>query len=216
MNPTTKKVTTIAMLCALSYIVMAVGRIPIVMFLSYDPKDVIITIGGFIFGPLSAALISLIVSFVEMLSVSDTGPIGLIMNVLATCAFSCTAAYFYKKNHSLKGAVIGLVLGTLSMTAVMLLWNYLITPMYLGYPREAVAAMLVPMFLPFNLLKGGLNAAITMLLYKPVVSGLRKAGLIPPSSHTENAKSRNLGVFLISAFALVTFILFALVLKGVL
>lgn len=216
MNTRTKTITTIAMLCAVSYIAVAVGRIPIVMFLDYEPKDVIITIGGFLFGSLSAALISLIVSFIEMLSISDTGSVGLIMNVLATCAFSCTAAFVYKKNHSLKGAVIGLILGALSMTAVMLLWNYLITPMYLGYPREAVAAMLVPVFLPFNLLKSGLNAAITMLLYKPVVSGLRKAGLIPPSSHTENAKNRNLGVFLISAFALVTFILFALVLKGIL
>ena len=43
-----------------------------------------------------------------MFTVSDTGPIGCIMNVLATCAFCCTAAFVYKKFHTRKGAVIGL------------------------------------------------------------------------------------------------------------
>ena len=47
--------------------------------------------------------------------------------------------------------------------------------------RADVAAMLVPVFLPFNLLKGCLNATITVLLYKPVVQGLRHAHLLPPS-----------------------------------
>ena len=29
------------------------------------------------------------------------------------------------------------------MTIIMLLWNYLITPLYMGYPREAVVEMLL-------------------------------------------------------------------------
>ena len=45
----------------------------------------------------------------------------------------------------------------------------LITPFYMGYPREAVVELLLPAFLPINLIKGGLNAGITMLLYKPIV-----------------------------------------------
>ena len=48
MNNKTKKMTTVAMLCAIAYVVMAVGRIPIVLFLKYDPKDVVITLGGLI------------------------------------------------------------------------------------------------------------------------------------------------------------------------
>lgn len=67
------------------------------------------------------------------------------------------------------------------MTVLMLLWNYLITPLYMHTARADVAAMLVPVFLPFNLLKGCLNATITVLLYKPVVQGLRHAHLLPPS-----------------------------------
>ena len=50
----TKKLTTIGMLCALAYAAVVVGRIPLVLFLKYDPKDVIIVIGGLIFGPLTS------------------------------------------------------------------------------------------------------------------------------------------------------------------
>lgn len=214
MNSKTKKIVIIAMLCAIAYAVMVVGRVPVVLFLKYDPKDVIITIGGFLFGPLTAFLVSVVVSLVEMVSVSDTGIIGCIMNILSTCAFACTAAYIYKKKHTLSGAVIGLAVGCVLMTIVMLLWNYLFTPIYLGYPREAVAEMLLPVFLPFNLLKGGLNMAITLLIYKPIVTGLRKAGLIELSDQKAE-KGKRTGIILISLFLLATCIFFVLVLKGI-
>ena len=106
------------------------------MFLKYDPKDIIITIGGFIFGPLSALLISSVVSLVEMVTLSETGIIGLIMNILSTVCFACTASYIYKKKHNLKGAVTGLVCGIILMVFAMLLWNYLITPLYMNVSRE--------------------------------------------------------------------------------
>jgi len=216
MNNKNKKLSILAMLSAIAYLVMIIGRIPVILFLKYDPKDVIITIGGFIFGPLSSFIISILVSFVEMFTISDTGFIGLVMNILSTCAFACTAAYIYKKNKTLKGAIMGLLTGCISMTAIMLLWNYLITPIYLGYPREAVAKMLIPAFLPFNLLKGGLNAAITMLLYKPLVTVLRKSNLIPESNKKEQQSKINIGVLLISILILLTCILLVLVLNGTL
>ena len=53
MNNKTRKITTIAMLCAITYIVMVVGRIPVVLFLKYDPSDVIVTLGGLIWGPMN-------------------------------------------------------------------------------------------------------------------------------------------------------------------
>lgn len=213
MKTNTKKLTTLAMLSAIAYIIMAVGRVPIVLFLKYEPKDVIITIGGFIFGPLSAFIISVLVSFAEMFTVSDTGFIGFIMNIISTCAFACTAGYIYKRNRTLKGAVYGLITGSFLMTTVMLLWNYLITPIYLGYPREAVAKLLIPAFLPFNLLKGGLNVALTMLLYKPLVNSLRRSNLIPKSSKSNSVKKINFGVILVSGLIIVTCILFILVLN---
>src|SRR5690554_3807038 len=109
MKTQTKKMTTIAMLCAIAYVVMVVGRVPVVLFLKYDPKDIIITIGGFIYGPFTALIISAIVSFLEMFTVSDTGIIGAVMNMLSSCTFACTASYIYKKKHTLMGAVYGLI-----------------------------------------------------------------------------------------------------------
>ena len=215
MKFSTKKLVSIAMLCAVAYVVMMVGRIPIVLFLKYEAKDVIIAIGGFIYGPLTAFIISLIVSVVEMFTVSDTGIIGCVMNILSTCSFACVAAYIYKKNRTLMGAVGGLLAGCLLMVIVMLLWNYLITPIYMGYPREAVAEMLIPVFLPFNLLKGGLNATITMLLYKPVVSALRRGGFVESQDPGHIDRSQKIGVILITVVVLITCIFFALVLKGV-
>ena len=210
MNQKTKKLTMLAMLVALSYVVMLVGRIPMVMFLKYDPKDVIITIGGFIYGPLSAAAISAIVSLVEMVTASDTGFYGLIMNIVSTCSFACTASLIYKKKRTLFGAVSGLIIGCLIMTGVMLLWNYFITPHYLLQPQEVVASMLLPVFLPFNLIKGGLNAAITMLLYKPVVSALRGAKLVEESNNTSTQGKRRfltLGTTLASIFIIICLIM---------
>ena len=77
MNVKAKRITTIAMLCALAYVVMAVGRVPVVLFLKYDPKDVVITLGGLIWGPMTACLVSVLVSVLEMFTVSDTGISGL-------------------------------------------------------------------------------------------------------------------------------------------
>ncbi len=210
-----RKMATMSMLCAIAYVAVFLSRMlpPLVLFLQYDPKDVIITLGGFIFGPLSSAIISLVVSLIEAVTVSDTGPIGLVMNVISTCTFACTAAVIYKKKRTLSGAVIGLIAGTLFTTAAMLLWNYAITPMYMEIPREEVKALLIPAFLPFNLIKGGLNTAFTLLLYKPVVSALRKAKLIAPAKNDSGTKKLPsiaiavVSVLLIASLIAVIFIL---------
>lgn len=181
-----RRMTAIAMLSAIAYVLMFYIRIPVVLFLKYEPKDVVIVIGGFLMGPITSFIISLVVSLIEMFTVSDTGIVGFIMNVLSTCSFACTAAYVYKKKKSIRGAVLGLVIGTVVMVLLMLLWNYLITPLYMKMPREAVKALLIPAILPFNIIKGGLNSAIAFLLYKPVVRTLRKTNLVPKSQNNGN------------------------------
>ena len=214
-----KKMVTLAMLAAITYVVMLLCKnIPAVSgFLQLEVKETIICIGGFLYGPLSAAVISIVVAVVEFFTVSDTGPIGLVMNLLATASFCCTASYIYKKMHSRRGAVIGLGVATLVLTAVMLLWNYLITPLYMvGVTREAVAKMLPTVFLPFNLVKGALNMAATLIIYKPVVTGLRKANLVPPSHDVHAApKKLNIGFWLFALALLATAVVTALVLMGI-
>ena len=208
-----KEMVLIAMLAAVAYVIVAFIRIPVVLFLKYEPKDVIITIGGFLLGPLAAFITSLVVSLVEMVSISDTGPIGALMNLLSTCSFACTAAIFYKKRHTLSGAILGLLLGTVVMVAAMLLWNWLITPLYMGVARSAVEDMLIPMFLPFNLLKAGLNSALVLVLYKPLVTALRKANLVPSQANSSGTAAKT-GVWILGLILLATCILLLLVFQG--
>ena len=210
----TKTITTLAMLSGIAYVVMLVSKLlPSVNgFLDFDFKDVVICIGGFTFGPVAAAVMAIVVAFVEMITISTTGLIGFVMNVLATCGFCCTATFVYKKRHTMVGAVLGLGLGVVVLTVVMLLWNYFLTPIYQGLPREAVADMLVPIFLPFNLAKGGMNMAATLLLYKPVVTALRKAGLVASSQSVQPSRRASAGFLLFSLALLATFVMLALVL----
>ena len=85
---------------------------------------------------------------------------------------------------------LGLLAGGLTMVAAMLLWNWLITPYYMGYPREAVTKLLLPAFLPFNLLKAGLNGLGIFLLCPPVAKALSKAGLIDHKEDTYEQPTR--------------------------
>ena len=208
----TKNLVIIAMLSAVAFLMVALIRIPVVLFLSYEPKDVIITIGGFLLGPMASLIISVVVAVVEMLSISTTGPIGCLMNMLSSVCFSCTAAFVYKKNRTMKGAVTGLLTGSVVMVAAMLLWNYLVTPWYMGVERDYVADLLLPAFLPFNALKAGFNTALTLALYKPLVGALRKTGLI--DNRPGKAAVGKMGAYLLAAGILITCVLLLLVLQG--
>lgn len=211
-----RTVATVGMLCAIAFVAKLISNVfPTVSgFLSFDLKDVVIVIGGFMMGPLTAIVISVIVSLIEMLTISSTGLIGLVMNILASCSFACVAAVIYHRDRSMKGAIVGLVAGVLCMTALMLLWNWLITPLYMKVDRAVVVSMLIPVFLPFNLVKGGINATLAMLLYKPIVTALRKAHLVEESPSSGHRQTK-WGVVIISAVLLVSFVLLALVLAGV-
>ena len=83
----------------------------------------------------------------------------------------------------------------------------------MGVPRDVVAKMLLPTFLPFNLLKGGMNAALAMLLYKPLVTALRRLHLMQPSG---SGGSFRWGYTLVAAALLAVFVALFLLLAGVL
>ena len=133
--------------------------------------------------------------------------------MLSSVCFLLPACLLYRRDHTLRGAVIGLLCGMLAMVAAMLLWNYAITPLYMGIPRAAVADMLLPVFLPFNLLKGGLNTALTLLLYKPLMGALRAARLLPPSQ-TAAAHRTSPAVLAVAGAGLAACIVIVLFLNG--
>lgn len=175
-----KKMAVLALFIAFGYIFMFVFRIHI-SFLTLDFKDVFITMAGFVYGPISALAVALIESILELVTVSGTGFWGAVMNFAGSAAFAVTASLIYKYNKTFKGAVVGLITSAFSMTAIMLLLNLVITPIYTHTSIDVVKRMILPLLLPFNALKSILNAAITFLLYKPMTQALKSIHIIPKS-----------------------------------
>lgn len=218
-NLQTKKIAILAMLCAIAYVVLFLSKlIPLNVagFLNFDLKDVVVVITGFIFGPLEALLVTVVVSFIEMITISSTGPWGLLMNILSTAAFACSAAMIYKRKHTQLGAVLGLIVAVILTTGIMILWNYVVTPIYMGVPRPVVAAMLLPTFLPYNLVKYTINGALALLVYKPIVNALRSAKLLPEGKgKTVGIKKSNTAFYIIAAIVFVGALFAFLILAGV-
>ncbi len=161
---------TMAILSALSIVLMLLIRFPLIPaapYLIYEPADVPILVGTFLFGPLSGLLMTLVVSAIQAF-MSPDGFVGFVMHVTATGAFVVTVGVIYRKIHSIKGAVVALIAGTLAMTAVMIPVNLVIQPAFRNIPIEAVKSSLVPFIIPFNLLKAGINSALTFFVYKRV------------------------------------------------
>ena len=114
---TIKKMTVMAMLAALSMVLVYaihVPLIPVVPFLEYDPADIPILIAAMAYGPVSGLVLTVVVSIIQGMFISTTGPWGILMHVIAT--------------------------GTLVLVGI----------------------------LPFNLLKAGINSAVTFVVYKVV------------------------------------------------
>lgn len=172
-----RKIALSSLLVALAYISLFMIRIPIIpsaSFLRFDIKDVFIAIIGLLYGPLYAFIGAVSVSLLQMVSVSEYGLIGLAMNVLSVSAFTVPLAFVYRRKHKQSGIILGLLLGCILMIVVMLLWNYLIAPIYMGVTRDVVKNMLLPVFLPFNAIKSIANGVITFVLFINV----EKTGII--------------------------------------
>jgi riboflavin transporter len=166
-----KQMVTMAVLGALSIVLMLVVRLPIIPaapYLIYEPADVPILVGTFLFGPIAGLAITAIVAAIQATILSADGLVGFVMHMLATGTFVIAAGLIYKKFHSIKGAIAGLAVGTLAMTLMMIPVNLIIQPNFYGTPYDAVKAMIVPILIPFNLIKAGVNSVITLVVYKTV------------------------------------------------
>ena len=149
-----------------------------------------IAIASFVYGPLAAPIIALIVAFVEFITISTTGIWGLVMNFVSSATFSLVVSLIYKYRKTFNGAIIGFAVTTVITTAVMVVLNPIIVPLYSGAPREVVVSMIPTILLPFNFAKTLMNSAIAMLLYKPIINAMRASRLVKRSEHkTEFNKS---------------------------
>lgn len=195
----TKKLVIISMFSALAYVTTVMCKpIPDVAgFLSLEIKDAIIVLCSLMFGPISGLIIAVLVPIIEMFTISTTLWYGLIMNILSSATFAVVVGLLYKYNRTLKGAIVALVSGVFAVTAVMMLANLFITPLYLKYmlgftgaSMGYVAGMIPTVLLPFNLAKAVFNMALVLLFYKPFTKVLRKMGLMEGVNDKDKANNK--------------------------
>ena len=164
----TRTLVTMALLCAISVLLsfIELPLIPGVAFLKYDPSNVPALISGFAYGPAGGLAVGPVSAIIHGIMLAD--PIGAAMNILVIVGFVLPASIIYAKSRTWKSAVIGLILSAIVATAMALVGNLLLTPIYMGVPVQTVIDMLVPALLPFNLVKSILNAVLTLVVYKGV------------------------------------------------
>ncbi|MGN0331982.1 MAG: ECF transporter S component [Lachnospiraceae bacterium] len=193
---TARKVAQIGMLAAIATVLM-LFEIPLPFapsFYELDFSEVPILIGCFAMGPAAGACIELIKILLNfIINGTMTAGVGEIANLLIGCSFVIPAGIIYRKMHSKKGALIGMVTGTLFMTFVGCFLNaYILLPTYakaFEMPIDALVGMgtavnshITSLFTfvafavaPFNLLKGILVSFIVLLVYKkisPILHGI--------------------------------------------
>ena len=170
-NNELRNLVTMALLTALAYLSLYFVRVPIIHsapFLRLDIRDTFVTIGGVLYGYNYAVISAVIVAALQMFSISEYGFFGMLMNILSVTSFAGTAAFVYRrtKGDDDINLVKALVTASVVMTISMMLWNYIVAPLYMGVPQSAVAKLLLPVFLPFNLIKSGCNSVLIYIVYK--------------------------------------------------
>ncbi len=166
------------MLTALSIVLVYVIRIPLIPaapFLEYDAADIPVLIGSLLLGPVQGILILLAVCLIQALTVSaSSGWIGFLMHFIASSVLVLTASLIYKKKQTHLSLIIGLIIGSIAMTVVMIPLNLVFTGIFMGQGTQTVVGMLIPAIIPFNLLKAGINSAVTFAIFTPVSEILKR------------------------------------------
>ncbi len=170
----TKRIATTALFCAVAAIATLFLEFPIlpgVTFLKYDPSAIVALVAGFAFGPGTGALVSVLPYLVHL--ATQSGIYGTFMAIVATLTLVLPAALVYQRVTSFKGAIIGMCVGAVVCLTCCILANIVVTPLYMGAPTETVIGMIVPVLIPFNVIKIAINCVVTALVYKPLSKALQ-------------------------------------------
>lgn len=162
----TKKIAAYGVLTALSIVLLLFKfPIPALMALEYDFADVPIFICTTFFGLLPGLSLTVIVCLFQGLFLSaSSGYIGVIMHIVATGSFVLVYGIIYHLKKNFPMAIIGTISGIIVWVLVMVGMNILLTPIFYGIPRESVYPLLLPVIIPFNLIKSGINSVLALLL----------------------------------------------------
>lgn len=177
-NKNLNKFIKISLLSAIAVVLMYI-EFPITPYgwLKIDLSDVPALMGAFAFGPITGIVIELIKNFlIVLVKGSSTGFIGEFANFLIGVSLILPSSIIYNKYKTKKGAIIGMVVGAISIQIIGILANvYILLPFY-GIPmagRELITYILVGL-LPVNGIKAILVSFITYLLYKKLSTAIFK------------------------------------------
>lgn len=184
-----KAIVQIGMLSAVAVVLM-VFEVPLPFapsFYEIDFSEVPILVGCFVMGPAAGAIIEFIKILLNfVINGTVTAGVGELANFLIGCSLCVPAGMIYKRNHTRKGALIGLATGTVIMTALGCVMNaFVLLPAYakaFQMPIDALVGMgtavnahitslstfVIFAVAPFNLLKGVLDSLIVLLIYKKI------------------------------------------------
>lgn len=164
----TRQLVTMALMCAIAslFSFVQIPLIPGVSFLTYDPSLMPAMVCGFTFGPGAGIAVGSIAAVIHGLILGEW--VGSLMNIFATAFFVLPAALLYRRMHTLKGAVAGLVISVITATAGAILVNLTIGVWFYYGSADVIIPLILPALLPFNLVKTILNALLTLVVYKAV------------------------------------------------
>ena len=164
----TRQLVTMALMCAIGVLLSFVEfpLLPGVTWLKYDASAMPAMVCGFAFGPAAGLAVGVVGAVIHGILMADFS--GAVMNILLVAGFILPAALVYRRSRTFKSGVVGLVLSAITATVMAILGNLVITPMWLGVPLDAVVAMILPILTPFNLIKAGINAVLTLIVYKSI------------------------------------------------
>jgi riboflavin transporter FmnP len=183
-NSQYRKLAAMGVLSAASIVLFLVIRFPIfpaVPFLIYEPADVALLMIGFALGPVAGLLCTALVCVLQAPLHPEGGWFGALMHFIASGALVGVSSVIYSRFRTRTGAYWGLAAGCAAMVAVMIPANLMLIPVFWHLPRQAVVSVL-GWIVAFNVVKSGLNAAITAAVYKPLsryIRGFEEAGSRP-------------------------------------
>lgn len=175
-----RTIVSIGMLSSISYLLMLLN-FPLPLFPNFlfiDFSDIPALIATLMFGPLAGILVVFLKNVINFLMMgSPTGvPVGHIANFLAGVLFILPTYFIYKRINSRNGMIIALTVGTITMSVLMSVLNYLIIlPAYTYFLQAPdMRNLVVPAILPFNVIKGVLMSSLFILVFIRIRSWIVK------------------------------------------
>jgi len=178
------KLTTLGMIAAVSVVLVFFNfpLFPAVPFLKFDFADTPLLICSILFGPGASLAVLFVVSVIQAFLLGGDSYLGCIMHIVASGAMLAVTGLICRKAKNIGRMILGLVLGALTMTALMIPMNYLITPLYLGghSPENIsiISSLMIPAIIPFNLIKSSVNCLIAFVVYKAMTRLFVRLGFI--------------------------------------